>query len=593
MEGELLGEVEASFDDGNLVVDMDAGDDFFFSEDPFASIPNDFSCFSTLPPQPPTETFSPSTTTFKPKGSILSSSSSTASSSSSASWSSFLQAPEVAAASDNAAMVEPTSFLDRPQGEFSDDISFFTNFEGLLDLEDSCPDLPGSTSEGGDAAGACGGGRQEAGGEGEEKGKEAGGFSDDLAKVFFEWLRSNKESISPEDLRSIRLNRSTIESAACRLGRNKQGRIQLLKLILAWVQHNHLRRNRLNPLAAPPHPPPVDYQPMQSPPYIHQLDYNYGSNWFPGADMMAYGGDMFSGATAPYPYHHYGGGGGGGGHLAGPVLSQFAPFPGAGMVGGFLPMFPQGQGMLRGTTTAVSKTEEARRKRMARQQRRLASLHHYHHHQRHHRGQRQHAQHSPEVSTAGASSNPSTARNWDFWTNMAETRSTSSNTHLMQSLIGDQVPPLLKKTPQVDGAVSSSLKRPGLKGEKNLKFLLQKVLKQSDVGSLGRIVLPKKEAEMHLPELDARDGISIAMEDIGTSQVWNMRYRFWPNNKSRMYLLENTGDFVRCNGLQEGDFIVIYSDVKSGKYLIRGVKVRQSLEPSRSSVKAGQHHKRS
>lgn len=97
-----------------------------------------------------------------------------------------------------------------------------------------------------------------------------------------------------------------------------------------------------------------------------------------------------------------------------------------------------------------------------------------------------------------------------------------------------------------------------MKGEKNLKFLLQKVLKQSDVGSLGRIVLPKvikplnfltlnlllvygrthiciyarllcmeqKEAEMHLPELDARDGISIAMEDIGTSQVWNMRYRY-------------------------------------------------------------------
>ncbi|XLR30926.1 hypothetical protein S83_058826, partial [Arachis hypogaea] len=50
----------------------------------------------------------------------------------------------------------------------------------------------------------------------------------------------------------------------------------------------------------------------------------------------------------------------------------------------------------------------------------------------------------------------------------------------------------------------------------------------------------KKEAKTHLPELDARDGISIDMEDIGTSQVWNMRYRYWPNNKSRMYLLENT-----------------------------------------------------
>lgn len=74
-------------------------------------------------------------------------------------------------------------------------------------------------------------------------------------------------------------------------------------------------------------------------------------------------------------------------------------------------------------------------------------------------------------------------------------------------------------------------------------------------------------------------------------------FRFWPNNKSRMYLLENTGglfefcywsiyiivfmsnkivlifnhnlsgDFVRTNGLQEGDFIVIYSDIKCGKYV--------------------------
>lgn len=36
----------------------------------------------------------------------------------------------------------------------------------------------------------------------------------------------------------------------------------------------------------------------------------------------------------------------------------------------------------------------------------------------------------------------------------------------------------------------------------------------------------QKEAETHLPGLEARDGISIAMEDIGTSRVWNMRYRY-------------------------------------------------------------------
>lgn len=39
------------------------------------------------------------------------------------------------------------------------------------------------------------------------------------------------------------------------------------------------------------------------------------------------------------------------------------------------------------------------------------------------------------------------------------------------------------------------------------------------------MVVLQREAETHLPELDARDGIPIQMEDIGTSRVWNMRYR--------------------------------------------------------------------
>ncbi|CAN1122946.1 Regulatory protein viviparous-1 [Linum perenne] len=81
----------------------------------------------------------------------------------------------------------------------------------------------------------------------------------------------------------------------------------------------------------------------------------------------------------------------------------------------------------------------------------------------------------------------------------------------------DRPPPSHQKQ---QGCTASD-KRKGWKAEKNLRFLLQKVLKQSDI---GRIVLPKKEAEMHLPELECRDGISIAMEDIETSRVWNMRY---------------------------------------------------------------------
>ncbi|XP_026443958.1 B3 domain-containing transcription factor ABI3-like [Papaver somniferum] len=69
--------------------------------------------------------------------------------------------------------------------------------------------------------------------------------SEDLALVFLEWLKSNKETISAEDLRSIKLKRSTIECAAKGLGGGTQGMKQLFKLILEWVENNHLQRKRL------------------------------------------------------------------------------------------------------------------------------------------------------------------------------------------------------------------------------------------------------------------------------------------------------------------------------------------------------------
>ncbi|PHT88947.1 hypothetical protein T459_11053 [Capsicum annuum] len=93
------------------------------------------------------------------------------------------------------------------------------------------------------------------------------------------------------------------------------------------------------------------------------------------------------------------------------------------------------------------------------------------------------------------------------------------------------------------------------------------------------------EAKNHLPQLESRDEISIAVEDIGPSHVWNMKYRYWPNNKSRMYLLENTGDFVLDNGLQEGNFIVIYADIKCGKYIsvMMGGQINSCAMPQASN----------
>ncbi|XP_024401493.1 B3 domain-containing protein VP1 [Physcomitrium patens] len=112
---------------------------------------------------------------------------------------------------------------------------------------------------------------------------------------------------------------------------------------------------------------------------------------------------------------------------------------------------------------------------------------------------------------------------------------------------------------------------PDISDPKMLTFLLQKELRPSDVGNLGRIILPKKEAEAHLPILALREGILLQMEDFDSGHCWKIRYRFWPNNKSRMYLLENTGEFVKSHRLEEGDLLVLYK-IQEGNYVLRAQK---------------------
>jgi hypothetical protein len=102
-------------------------------------------------------------------------------------------------------------------------------------------------------------------------------------------------------------------------------------------------------------------------------------------------------------------------------------------------------------------------------------------------------------------------------------------------------------------------------------MLLHKLLQPSDVSSLGRIVLPKKEAESCLPYLAVKEGMFLTMEDFYTGKTWKVRYRYWPNNRSRMYLIENTGVFVRSHQLEEGDLLILYRNVEHNRivpYLI-------------------------
>lgn len=111
-----------------------------------------------------------------------------------------------------------------------------------------------------------------------------------------------------------------------------------------------------------------------------------------------------------------------------------------------------------------------------------------------------------------------------------------------------------------------------------LRFLLRKELTVTDVGELGRIVLPKRDAEYQLPRLEAKEGKLLTMEDYNSINKWTLRYKWWPNNKSRMYILENTAYFVKYYNLREKDEIIVYKDAQE-KLVIRGKKGPSSASP--------------
>ncbi|CAA3031830.1 B3 domain-containing transcription factor ABI3-like [Olea europaea subsp. europaea] len=628
MEEDHLGEKDLWLDDGERENLLDLNDATIFYND-FPPLP-DFPCMSSS---------SSSSSTQAPKKAVTATATTTSSSESSASRAdsfSFLKSdaeedtrergkfqqykcdqekPEPAALSSTASMEIPPP----PEDTIGDVdcINVMENF-GYMDLIDSNEiwdpftvfhnENPQEYLENQQETPALDGQVQRK----QNQDDENDGFSflqgnSELAMIFFEWLKQNKDHISAEDVRNIKLKRSTIESASKRLGSNKEGKKQLLKLILEWVEQYQLQKKRLSVssdlnacfssspwMAAPPHPPPPSYVQDSSAAMVAPQ---------PPPPSSAYGGDPYSNAVPisvnppvnqvingipftcepeyqmmehaqSWPSSQF------------PISStQYNPY----LENGYIPQgIPQDQAVYNRNPYQIfetngeslvrlgsSATKEARKKRMARQRRLYP--HHHRHHTHHNQRQNQanvdhHAMDGRENINHGS---PSV--NWVYWspprTSSPSTGGMIPSSDASQGHAADQ--PSSQQQSYQRQASSNRMQQQGWKTEKNLKFLLQKVLKQSDVGNLGRIVLPKKEAESHLPELESRDGISIALEDIGTSRVWNMRYRFWPNNKSRMYLLENTGDFVRVNGLQEGDFIVIYSDTKCGKYMIRGVKVRQ------------------
>lgn len=430
----------------------EAADDFMFAEDTFPSLP-DFPCLS-----------SPSSS---------SSFSSSSSSNSSSAYTNTAGGAGGGGGADGAAG-EPSEPASAGEGfDALDDIDQLLDFASLSMPWDSEPFPEVSMMLEDDMSSpphpVCDGRREEktvpegTGGEEACMDASAAEAGEELPRFFMEWLTSNRENISAEDLRGIRLRRSTIEAAAARLGGGRQGTMQLLKLILTWVQNHHLQKKRPRDVmeeAAGLHgqlPSPSANQGYEFPAGGQEMAAGGGASWMPYQQQPftppAYGGEAVypSAAGQQYPFHQSSSTssvvvnsqpfspptvgdmhGAGGANMA--WQQQYVPFPPPGASTGSYPMpqpFSPGFGGQYASAAAAghptmapqrmagveaSATKEARKKRMARQ-RRLSCLQQQRNQQLN-LGQIQGSVHPQEPSPRAAHSTPvtpSAGGGWGFW----------------------------------------------------------------------------------------------------------------------------------------------------------------------------------
>ncbi|CAK9164719.1 unnamed protein product, partial [Ilex paraguariensis] len=107
--------------------------------------------------------------------------------------------------------------------------------------------------------------------------------------------------------------------------------------------------------------------------------------------------------------------------------------------------------------------------------------------------------------------------------------------------------------------------------------LFEKMLSASDAGRIGRLVLPKKCAEAYFPPISQPEGLPLKVQDL-KGREWVFQFRFWPNNNSRMYVLEGVTPCIQSMQLQAGD-IVTFSRVEPEGKLVMGCR-KASTAPS-------------
>ncbi|KAF9670957.1 hypothetical protein SADUNF_Sadunf13G0123100 [Salix dunnii] len=104
----------------------------------------------------------------------------------------------------------------------------------------------------------------------------------------------------------------------------------------------------------------------------------------------------------------------------------------------------------------------------------------------------------------------------------------------------------------------------------NIVPLFEKILSASDAGRIGRLVLPKACAEAYFPPISQSEGIPLRIQDM-KGREWMFQFRFWPNNNSRMYVLEGVTPCIQSMQLKADDTIT-FSRIDPGGKLVMGFR---------------------
>ncbi|PIN21376.1 hypothetical protein CDL12_05921 [Handroanthus impetiginosus] len=112
--------------------------------------------------------------------------------------------------------------------------------------------------------------------------------------------------------------------------------------------------------------------------------------------------------------------------------------------------------------------------------------------------------------------------------------------------------------------------------------LFEKVLSASDAGRIGRLVLPKACAEAYFPPISQPEGLPLRIQDV-KGKEWIFQFRFWPNNNSRMYVLEGVTPCIQSMQLQAGDTVTFSRMDPEGKLLMGFRKASSTLSVQKDS----------